>query len=302
MGSQIIVRSKQFAYYWLVPEGIRKLLRRLLIRARILPNATLIAKAAELAKRNLEFRDRHLGQRCFILATGPSVNSQDLRGLSGELCIAAHFFFLHPQIKVIKPRYHVITPNHPPFDFDIYDRFLGGIANNYGEDTITFYGYSPFEFSILNYLKAHPAACRRPYRILDFTQSPPLDEQNYAEKAIWDIAGSPFTPRTVIYSAVQLAVYMGCKEIFLIGCDHDYLQDLRRRENHFYSEATGNPNDAQHLDAFTMERWFQEYYCRWRDYRLMKTHLTSRGVRILNATAGGMLDVFPRVELSGILK
>jgi hypothetical protein len=138
--------------------------------------------------------------------------------------------------------------------------------------------------------------------ILDYTAAPILGDTNFAEESVWDIAGRPFRPRTVIYCAIQLAAYLGCTEIVLIGCDHDYLSDVSRTENHFYPESDGNPNDAAHLARFTTERWFEEYYFRWRDYRLMQTHLATRGVRIINATEGGMLDVFPRARLADLLQ
>jgi hypothetical protein len=94
---------------------------------------------------------------------------------------------------------------------------------------------------------------------------------------------------------------MGCAEIILLGCDHDYLSDLSRANNHFYKESDGNAADKDHLKEFTTERWFLEYHERWRDYRLMNSYCSLKGVKILNATDGGMLDVFPRVSLESVL-
>jgi hypothetical protein len=108
--------------------------------------------------------------------------------------------------------------------------------------------------------------------------------------------------RSVVYGAVQLAAYMGFTEIYLIGCDHNYLQELGQNAVHFYEEKKGNDKDAQHLEAFSTEKWFFEYYSRWRDYRLMATYLEQRGTQIYNATNGGMLDVFPRKSLNEIFE
>ena len=80
----------------------------------------------------------------------------------------------------------------------------------------------------------------------------------------------------------------------------DYLKDVERVTNHhFYREEDG-VSDAEHLGSFTLERWFLEYYLRWKQYRLMREYLESKGVRVFNATTGGMLDVFPRVDLASL--
>jgi len=70
--------------------------------------------------------------------------------------------------------------------------------------------------------------------------------------------------------------------------------------HHFYKESEGI-SDVKHLSEFTTERWFQEYYMRWKHYRLIRDFLSSKNVCIYNATKGGMLDVFPRVSLDEII-
>jgi len=288
---------------WLLPEGVQDVLRNVRVRPRRPTESPQLALTAEMVAKNADLKDCHKGQRCFILATGPSVKEQDLTVLSGELCIGVAFFFLHPQIDIIQPRYHVFAPNHPPFDFDRVDRDLVGAEKHYKHKPIVFYGYRPYRYSVLNYFEQHPREYSLPFRLLNYSNSMQMDEKNYASKDIWDITAAPFQPRTVVYSAIQVAVFMGCMEIYLIGCDHDYLNNLQRTENHYYPEASGNPNDVSFLlSEFTTERWFYEYYSRWRDYRLMQEYLASRGVRIINSTKGGMLDVFPRMRLEDVAR
>ena len=290
------VAARQVAH-WTLPLGFQNLLR---------PSSgpdSLSAPASPQvdAKSNRLFKDRHQGQRCFICATGPSVKDQDLAALAGELCIGVSFFFLHPDISTIRPLYHLLAPNHPPFDFDLAARYFDGIQKNYAPTTTIFCGHRPYAFSYLNYIAQESLILPNELHFVDYSQSPTLGEANHMEEDLWDITAHPFEVRTVLYSAIQLAAYMGCDPIYLLGCDHDYLRDLGRTENHFYAEDGGNPNDAQHLNEFATERWFLEYYCRWRDYRLMQDYLRSRGRQIFNATDGGMLDVFPRVSLGDVI-
>ena len=128
-----------------------------------------------------------------------------------------------------------------------------------------------------------------------------MDESNFLDEGKWDITKPLFDINTVVFSAIQVALYMGVKEIYLIGCDHDYLQDIKRVTNHhFYPEEAGI-SDRENLSAFDSEKWFGEYYYRWMRYRLMREYASRKGCTIFNATKGGMLDVFPRVDLQSVI-
>jgi len=255
-----------------------------------------------LAGLNFKFKNRHAGQECFILATGPSISRQNLATLEGKLCIAVSHFFLHPDLDAIRPRYHVIAPYHPPFDFEAAQKLFSGLQQAYANiRPVYFLGYRPYEYSTYDFLRRHPELTDLDVYYINYSESPQIDETNCRLPATWDICGNPFAPRTVVYIAIQLAAYMGCTPIYLLGCDHDYLSDVKRvTDHHFYREEDG-VSDAEHLSSFTLERWFEEYYYRWKQYRLMRESLEGRGIQVFNATDGGMLDVFPRVLLSQVL-
>lgn len=281
--------------YWTVPPGFRQLIGKFI--SSVLSKGEGVNATSEmsyLAQRNSEFKDRHKGERCFILATGPSVKEQDLAALQGELCIAVSHFFLHKDIRLIAPRYHVIAPYHPPFDFQSLTKLFENLRNKYSEEIIYFFGYRPYQYSIYDFLKLNPSYNMSKQYFIDYTDSKELDDSNYMIPYVWDISKSPFQIRTVVYTAIQMAIYMGCTEIYLLGCDHDYLQDIGRVTNHhFYREEDGQ-SDVEVLTSFSAERWFEEYYFRWKQYRLMKEYSESIGCKIFNATRGGLLDVFPR--------
>jgi hypothetical protein len=176
-----------------------------------------------------------------------------------------------------------------------------GFDEVYTDDVTYIFGHNPYEFSVYNFLLKNPGYLKEKLFFLDYSRSLSLTEENHMLPQTWDITRSPFQVRTVVYSAIQLAVYMGCKEIYLLGCDHDYLHDTKRVTNHhFYREGDG-VSDAEHLSAFTSERWFEEYYFRWKQYRLMRQYTQSIGCDIYNSTQGGMLDVFPRISLQEVI-
>jgi Protein of unknown function DUF115 len=289
--------SKKIAY-WTLPPGVQELIR---ITRNGANNSSHSLAEKLLLERNRELRDRHKGERCFILATGPSIREENLTGLKDELCIGVSQFFLHPDIQIINPKYHVLAPNHPPFNFNDLSKIFEGLSKSYSQNMNYFFSHTNYEYSIYNFLQKFPQYQNKNIYYINYANSQQLNEKNYQNESLWDISKSPFVLRTVIYTAIQVALYMGCQKIYLLGCDHDYLQDMNRVTNHhFYKEEDGI-SDVEHLSSFTTEKWFGEYYFRWQQYRLMREYAQTKGCKIFNATQGGMLDVFPRVQLKDIL-
>jgi len=283
---------------WILPINLKIIAIQSILKYKCVKNHHQIRK---LTEKNLKFKNIHNGQRCFILGTGPSINTQSLVPLQNEICISVSAFFLHPELNKIKPLYHVLAPFHHPLGWNEVKFYHDGLLKNYNNETTIFLGYTPYFYSIYNYEKIHADSFVERFHYINYCGAPSLEEKNHQKDKYWDITNVLFAPRTVIYSAIQLAAYMGCSEIYLLGCDHDYLTDVKRVTNHhFYQEEEGI-SDVEHLSAFTSEKWFYEYYIRWKDYRLMGDYLTKKGIKIYNATEGGMLDVFPRVNLSDIL-
>ena len=284
--------------YWIVPLGLESFFRLKL--RHFLP-----AKLKHEIKKNEKFRGKHKGDRCFILATGPSIAKQDLTMLRDEKCIAVSQFYLHSKARLIDPLYHVEAPNHPPYGTDFTEKLMAGFRRHYSDRTQYFFGHTFYEHSFFSIFQANKDLKPKNAFFINYAGSNQLNEHNCDDVRYWDITQTPFTGRSVVYCAIQLAVFMGFSKIYLLGCDHDYFQRFSNREyqdHHFYSDAEGGIEGvASYLSNFTMEQWFEEYYFRWKQYRLMKEYLSTRGQLIFNATEGGMLDVFPRVNLEDII-
>src|SRR5712692_1717642 len=58
----------------------------------------LLRDYGALIKRNEIFRDRHRGQRCFVIGNGPSLKDQDLSPLANEITLVTNSFYVHPII------------------------------------------------------------------------------------------------------------------------------------------------------------------------------------------------------------
>jgi hypothetical protein len=106
----------------------------------------------------------------------------------------------------------------------------------------------------------------------------------------------PFGQNVVIVS-LMLAFFLGCNPIYFIGCDHDFLHFNREayetsQVKHFYD----NPGTYKDSDTLTWEQ-YQSAMARVNyQYEQLKLYVSLWGFDVYNATRGGYLDHFPRVE------
>jgi hypothetical protein len=121
-----------------------------------------------------------------------------------------------------------------------------------------------------------------------------------------DFADLVYLGSTVTYIALQLAHYLGCTPVYLVGIDHDYGElaqrfppgkvqvtesnyDLVRRchfDQDYYQigDVIGVPDVKRQEEAYaTARRVFEE-----------------DGRQVFNATSGGKLEVFERVDYDNL--
>jgi hypothetical protein len=268
---------------WLPPAAARivQALRREYHRSRVGP----------ILRRNAELKNRHEGARCFILATGPSIARQDIAALEGEWSIGLSNFFVHKDYRTIRPRYHAIPKICvPPMTEEDAIRWLRDMDAKTGDAEIVLSigdrnlveRERLFRGRQVRYL-FHWGDWEEGLRDVDLTRALPM------------VQSSPVL-------ALQLALYMGAREIYLLGCDHDWL--LHHGESrHFYPEERHAGTNRPGFTEWTeLEHQFLCYRNLWKQYRLIRDLAARRKATIFNATPGSMLDVFPRIELQSVLK
>ena len=258
----------------------------------------------KIRNKNTELKNLHSGETCFILGTGPSINTQDLTKLENKFCIGVGEFFHHKQYKVIAPQYYVQAPNHEPFRCDYALGLVRGVRKLDSNPTIIL-GHTDYKYSFFRCLKSHDYLADNIY-FVNYQYSNRIGKETVGSEIDWDISKTPFTCKTVIYMALQVAIFMGFKKIVLLGCDHDYIITALAQKNfdkhHFYEESESSSKGiVDFLDGFTLLRWFREYSERWEDYININNYAISKGVRIINATNGSLLDMFERKKLEDII-
>lgn len=110
-----------------------------------------------------------------------------------------------------------------------------------------------------------------------------------------DAQGRLFEGFTVTYVALQLAYYLGFREVVLVGVDHNFV-------------TQGTPNQAVVSQGEDPNHFAPNYFgqgFRWqlpdlvgseRAYHLARRAYEADGRRILDATVGGKLTIFPKAE------
>lgn len=105
---------------------------------------------------------------------------------------------------------------------------------------------------------------------------------------------------TVTYSAMQLAYYLGANPVYLIGVDHSFKHDGKANDIQTYEGQ-----DVNHFDPnyFKNQLWgIPDLDSSEKAYKLADECFKADGRSIYDATIGGKLDIFKKVDIQEILK
>jgi hypothetical protein len=213
------------------------------------------------------FKDRHKGERCFLVGNGPTLSRLDLRKLEGELAFTVNRGYLAAQFGLPKTPYYLITD---PLTYGPYAREVR--AADVG---VRFYRADVCDLAEYSEAPDKEAATRVP-----FFRTPTMDEGFFAE----DATAGVYRGFTVLLDAAQIAFMMGCREVYVIGCDLDYQQ----AETHVY--GTG-PIEQTRLNVMPIPKVLTAMAVA---ARFFERH----GRVFANAGVGGRLDSIPRVSYS----
>ena len=115
-----------------------------------------------------------------------------------------------------------------------------------------------------------------------------LDNPKFSE----NLANVTYAIATVTYISIELAVYLGFREIYIIGCDNSYgieiLKDGTIVNHNKQSYFEGSDAKSQKVAASTWQMNIAYEYAR--------KYADANGIKIFNATRGGYLEAFERVD------
>ena len=222
-------------------------------------------------------KNKHEGERCFIIGNGPSLRISDLDLLNDEITFAFNKIYLAYDQTEFRPTYYVVA------DVNVIGNNAGRI-NGLRDESIKLF---PYEFDHRIQGTERTIYFNFEYEYLYYTKMPKFSKNPLR---------CMYCGGTVTTKALQLAYYMGIREVYLIGIDFFFNVPDNRLQNGIVS-CEGEINHFHPDYRKEGEVWgLPDLALQERSYRLAKKVYESDGRRIFNATRGGKLDVFPRID------
>lgn len=258
---------------WILREKIRFGLSMVIVN---------ISGKAKKSKRILEeYRDKYKGQRCFIVCNGPSLTSFDLDMLKDEVTIASNRVYDIFSQTDWRPTFWAI--------FDVGVIKIDGAVE--GSNSIPAEMKFTRDKGYLDFRKIKEPLCYiHSWDSRNYLKHPQFSED--LTKGIYGIA-------TVTYNLIQIARFMGFEKIYIIGADH-YYRNMEKKDGKVIVDPKVKSYFGDVKDTSVQAPvgvWEMETAYEYAE-RYSRTH----GFRIYNATRGGHLEVFERVNLDEVLR
>ena len=231
----------------------------------------------------LDWKDRYLGASCAIIGNGPSLRAEDLENLQarGVTCFASNKIYKIYKNTFWRPDFYACTDQQV---------------------------FSQNRTEILKYIDC-PVFLRHDFRAwCERERNGNLirEKELYFLKYFYQKRRMKFYPDcrvvlsggSVTYVLIQLAWMMGFREIFLIGCDHEY--------HGFAGKTAGKLTRAS---GEYQDDYFDKNYIRpgeiltvgsldraEKGYLVARDYIEKHGGHIYNATRGGRLDALERIN------
>lgn len=220
------------------------------------------------------FKDIHQGKRCFIIGNGPSLKNTDLSKLKGEYTFGMNrAYLLFPELG---------------FNTTYFVSVNSLVIEQCAED-----------------LRALPIPKFVSWRSRRLIAPAPNLAYLYttytSPKFATDARGRLWEGATVTYVALQLAHFMGFETAILIGVDHNFATQGKPN-----TTIVSQGDDPNHFSAAYFGKGF-----RWQlpdletsemAYSLARQAYQSDGRRVLDATVGGKLAIFPKIEYGSLFQ
>ncbi len=224
-----------------------------------------------------EYRNRHRGQRCFIMGNGPSLTKMDLSPLADECTIGLNrIYLLFPKLR-FEPTYYCAANEL--------------VLQQFSEEVARLHMPKFLDWSTRDRFDSDDSSnlfIRQALTLSDFFAG--------------DITNPICSGGTITYIAMQIAYYMGFQQVILIGVDHSFAdtgvpnrEEVRTSDvdlNHFHPDYFPKGSRWQMPDLMRSES----------AYRLARDAFEKNGRQILNATEGGQLGVFEQVDYQSLFE
>ena len=241
-----------------------------------LPSAYLHPWRRESIRRLAALKDIHKGKRAFIIGNGPSLRQMDLSKLRDE------FTFGLNRIYLLFPELGFHTTYLVSINDLVIEQFKDEILAQPMPKFLAWRSHRHFNAQ------------------LPITQLPTFIYTSYTSPRFSrDVRSRVWEGATVTNVALQLAFHIGFQQVILIGVDHNFASKGEANKtvvsqgddpNHFAPNYFGKGAKWQLPDLDTSEI----------GYTLAREAYHKAGREVIDATVGGKLTIFPKVEYDSL--
>jgi hypothetical protein len=236
----------------------------------------IYAEGRASLKRLSGLKDSQRGKRCFIIGNGPSLRQTDLTMLREETTFGLNrIYLLFPRIG---------------FNTTFLVAVNRLVLEQCAEEILELPNTKFIPWSFLKALKSTP----HPDTVF-------IPTGCGKSEFVGDVRRPFNTGTTVTYVAMQIAYHMGFETVILVGVDHSFTTQGKPHEtvvsqgddpNHFAPNYFGKGFKWQLPDLASSEK----------SYDLARQAYEKAGRQILDATIGGQLNIFPKVNYMDLFK
>lgn len=234
------------------------------------------------ARRLMALKNCHRGRRCFVIGNGPSLNVADLERLKHEITFAANKIYLAFDQTDWRPTYYAVE------DSMVMRQNFHRIRRLQGFTKL-------FPDRLKRWVPVIDDAVYFPFRQKAFYPGRPKFGIDALDTLYW---GS-----TIVYTFIQLAWYMGLHEIYLIGVDFSFT--VPKKTDPTTRAVLISQGEVNHFHPDYRrpgEKWYQpNLHHQKKSFQAAREAVSAMGGQIFNATRGGKLDVFPRVNFDTLI-
>lgn len=280
---------------WILPRKPATLLKEIIRRVQSI-NST--SDLASLRHNNRLLENKHRGKRCFVIGNGPSNRHIDLVKLKHEITIACNYFFTYSSKASWSPTYYCtgdpVNSWTKPCGQGIsgLNDYWKAILHN--TDCEAYLLHESNKDHLLN-LPTHKAD-----RLHYWSPRVLIEDPRESDLSI-DFAAGIHTP---IYLtpmlSLNLAIYMGCSPIYIIGCDNNYLVEYlagKTKVEHFYAEDEASSESI----AMPLSQILFDTYLSVAGFEKISNYAKIKNIDIFDLTPNGFLQCFIKCNYESIV-
>ncbi len=230
------------------------------------------------------FKKKHLGERCFIIGNGPSLTGKDLDLIKGEVTFACNRIYNIYDKTDWRPTYYMCGDRQCLLDE------IANIKNL--KDSVKFVATSAKKYGRKPEDKLHYFLLSDPFE--------PRVEKKIMRTVSEDVSRNFSAAQTITCSEIEFAIYMGFREIILLGVDHNYPIVIDKN-----GKKTVNPSVKSHFEGGGSKEsslHYIYYDAATESYKNIEKYAQKHGIKIYNASRNTKLEAFERKNLEGLLR